>query len=79
LLQKKTILFKMAFFIIPQREKVLAATHTVTAIQAFVTGAAANSNVSAGVACRRIALHIFCRPVYCIQTGVFFFDVFSSV
>ena len=44
----------------------LTAAHAVTAIEAFVTGTAANGNVPAGITCRCIALHIDCSPVYSV-------------
>jgi hypothetical protein len=48
------------FFIL----KCLAATHAVAAVQTFVTGATANGYVSAGIAGRRVALHIFRSCIY---------------
>ena len=47
-----------------QSKNLLTATHTIAAIQAFIAGAAANSDVAAGIAGRCIALHIFGGCVY---------------
>ena len=50
----------------PDRE--LAASHAIAAIQAFVAGAAANGDMSAGVAGRGVALHAPGRRIDGIQT-----------
>ena len=41
----------------PADRECLAAAHAIPAVQAFVTGAAADGDMAAGVACRGIALH----------------------
>ena len=48
--------------------KKLAATHAVSAVQAFVTGAAAYGNMPAGITCRCIALHALGSRIYRIQS-----------
>jgi hypothetical protein len=47
----------------------LAAAHAVSAVQAFITGPAADGNVSAGIAGRCITLHTFRRRIDGVQTS----------
>ena len=56
----------------PSRGQGLTATHTVTAIQTFVTGAAAYCYVAAGVTGRCIALHTFSCSIYGVHWVVCF-------
>ena len=50
--------------------KALTTPHTITTIQTFITGAAADGDVAAGVAGRSIALHtlhvILCTVAACL-------------
>ncbi len=46
---------------------VLAAAHTVAAVEALVAGTAADGDMATGVAGGCIALHIFSRCIYRIQ------------
>ena len=50
--------------------RVLAATHAVAAIQAFVTGAAADGDMAAGITGRRVALHVLRRCVHGIHANL---------
>ena len=52
---------------------ILTATHAVTAVQTFVTGAAAYGDVSAGVTGGCIALHAFSCSIYSVHTGSIYF------
>ena len=49
----------------------LTATHTVTTVEAFVAGAAADGDMSAGITGRRIALHILGSGVHGVHSIVF--------
>ena len=49
-------------------QALLTATHTISAIQTLVAGAAAHGDMSAGITCRRIALHALSRMIYCIHS-----------
>jgi hypothetical protein len=42
----------------------LTTTHTVSAVQTFITGSAADGDMSTGVAGRGIALHTFSCRIY---------------
>lgn len=53
----------------------LAAAHAVPAVQALITGSAADRDMSAGITGRRITLHTFRRCVYCAQAGFCFHDI----
>ncbi len=57
----------------------LTTSHAVPAIQAFVTSAAADGNMPAGITSRRITLHIFGGGIYSIIATVNFFRMLSSV
>jgi hypothetical protein len=48
----------------------LAATHTVAAVQAFITCPAADRDMPAGITSRRVALHAFRCCIYRIKTGI---------
>src|SRR4051812_3683984 len=46
----------------------LRATHAIAAIQAFIAGAAADGDMSAGITGWCVALHAFGCRIYCVQS-----------
>jgi hypothetical protein len=48
--------------------KLLTASHTITTIQAFITSAASDGNMSANITGRRITLHTFGCHIHRIET-----------
>jgi hypothetical protein len=52
----------------------LTAAHTITAIQTFIAGSAADGNMSAGITGGRIALHAFGGCIDGINTCFCFFN-----
>jgi hypothetical protein len=67
----------MAFYTF--NKKILAATHAVAAVQAFIASAVADGNVTAGIAGGGVSLHAFSSAVYSIQTLAFNFNVILPV
>ena len=48
----------------------LAAAHAVPAVQALITGSAADRDMPARIAGRRITLHTLGSCIHCIQSGL---------
>ena len=46
----------------------LAAAHTISAVQAFITGSGPNRNMSAGIAGRCVTLHTLRSRIYCAHS-----------
>ena len=57
----------------------LTTSHAVSAIQAFVTSAAADGDMPAGITSRCVTLHVFGGGIYSVIAAINFFRMLGSM